>query len=83
MYQCHKVKKNHTKERQCLRKIDNIFIFVYLDNELFLAEWLTDERRLRLISSRDHCQGFSPLLIFDMPRAGFEPAQNLSSDFAE
>ena len=34
------------------------------------AEWLTDERRLRLISSRDHCLGFSPSQIPDTPRAG-------------
>ena len=31
-----------------------------------------------LISSRDHCQRFSPLQISDTPRAGFEPAQNLN-----
>ena len=45
--------------------------------------WLTDERCLCLISSRDHCQRFSPSQISDTPRAGFEPAQNLSSDFVE
>ena len=32
-----------------------------------------------LMSSRDHCQRSSPSLIFDTLRAGFEPAQNLSS----
>ena len=36
-----------------------------------------------LISNWDYCQRFSPLQIFDTPRAGFEPAQNLSSGFAE
>ena len=36
-----------------------------------------------LISSRDHCQRSSPSRISDMPRAGFEPAQNLSSGLVE
>ena len=36
-----------------------------------------------LISSRDHCQRSSPSWISDTPRAGFEPAQNPSSDFVE
>ena len=45
--------------------------------------WLTDERHLRFISCRDHCQRFSPSQIFDTPQAGFEPAQNLSSDFVK
>ena len=44
--------------------------------------WLTDERR-SLISSRDHSQRSSPSRISDTPRAGFEPAQNLSSGFDE
>ena len=35
------------------------------------------------ISSRDHCQRSSPSRISDTPRAGFEPAQNLSSDFVD
>ena len=36
-----------------------------------------------LISSWDHCQRSSPSRISDTPRAGFEPVQNLSSDFVE
>ena len=36
-----------------------------------------------LISSRDHCQRYSPLQISDTPQAGFEPAQNMSSDLVE
>ena len=36
-----------------------------------------------LISNRDHCQRSSPSRISDTPRAGFEPAQNLSSGFVE
>ena len=38
---------------------------------------------LTLISSQNHCLRFSPLQISDMPLAGFEPAQNLSSGFVE
>ena len=42
--------------------------------------WLTDERCSRLISSRNHCQRFLPSQISDTSQAGFELAQNLSSD---
>ena len=45
--------------------------------------WLTDEMRFSLIYSRDHCQRSSPLQISDTLQTGFEPAQNLSSGFAE
>ena len=41
---------------------------------------MVDRRKaISLISSRDHCQRSSPLWISAMPRAEFEPAQNLSS----
>ena len=50
---------------------------------IVFAEWLTDKRRFSLISSRDHCQRSSPSWISDTPRAGFEPAQNLSSGLVE
>ena len=36
-----------------------------------------------LNSSRDHCQRSSASWISNMPRAGFEPVQNLSSGFVE
>ena len=36
-----------------------------------------------VIFSRDHCQRFPPSQISDTSRAGFEPAQNLSSDLVE
>ena len=36
-----------------------------------------------LISSRDHCQRFSPSRISDRLRAGVEPAQNLSLGLVE
>ena len=49
-----------------------------------LTDWLVDRRKaFSLISSRDHCQRPSPSPISDTPRAGFETAQNLSSDFDE
>ena len=45
---------------------------------------MVDRRKaLSLISSRDHCQRSSPSRISDTPRAGFEPAQNLSSGLVE
>ena len=45
---------------------------------------MVDRRKaFSLISSRDHCQRYSPSRISDMPRAGFEPAQNLSSGLVE
>ena len=36
-----------------------------------------------LISSRNHCQRSPPFRMSDMPRAGVEPAQNLSLGFVE
>ena len=45
---------------------------------------IADQRKaLSLISSRDHCQRSSPWWISDMPRAWFEPVQNLSADCVE
>ena len=45
---------------------------------------MVDRRKaFSLISSSDHCQRSSPWRIFDTPRAGFEPVQNLSSGFVE
>ena len=45
---------------------------------------MVDRRKaFSLISSRDHCQRSSPSRISDTPRAGFKPAQNLSSGFVE
>ena len=52
------------------------------DNELLL--WYFDQRKwFSLISNRGHGQRFSPSRISDTPRAGFEPAQNLSPGFVE
>ena len=45
---------------------------------------MVDRRKaFSLISSRDNCQRSSPSRISDTPRAGFEPAQNLSSGLVE
>ena len=41
------------------------------------------QKILSRISSWDHCQRSSPSRISDMPRAGFEPSQNLSSGLVE
>ena len=41
------------------------------------------QKAFSLISSRNHCQRYSPPRISDTSRAGFEPAQNLSSGFVE
>ena len=60
--------------------------FVANDDELMMNCFcgMVDQRKtLGFISSRDHCQRFSPSQISDTPQAGFEPAQNLSSHFVE
>ena len=40
-------------------------------------------KALSFISSQDHCLRSSPSQISDTLQAGFEPVQNLSSDFVE
>ena len=45
---------------------------------------MVDRRKvLSFISSRDYCQRYSPSRSPDTPRAGFEPARNLSSGLVE
>ena len=45
---------------------------------------MVDQRKtFRLICSWDHCQRSSPSRISNMPQAGFEPVQSLSSGLAE
>ena len=45
---------------------------------------MVDRRKaVTLLSSRDHCQRSSPPRNSDTPRAGFEPAQKLSSGLVE
>ena len=58
-----------------------IFIIILLIDELncFFCGIVDRRKAFSLISSGDHCQRSSPSRISDTPRAGFEPAQNLSS----
>ena len=44
---------------------------------------MVDRKAFSYISGRDHCWRPSPSQISDMWRAGFEPAQNLSSGLVE
>ena len=45
---------------------------------------MVDQRKVfSIISSQDHCQRSSLSRIFNTPRAGFEPGQNLSSGLVE
>ena len=44
-------------------------------------EWLTDANALNFISSRDPCWMFSSSQTFDKPKARFESAQNLITNF--
>ena len=56
--------------------------FLYDDDNLFCG--MVDRLKVfSYISSRDHCQRSLPLRISDTPRAGFEPAQNLSLGLVE
>ena len=55
----------------------------YVFMNLFFCGMVDRRRVLSLNSCRDHCQISSPSRISDTPRAGFEPAQNLSSGFVE
>ena len=75
---------------QCRRDVfgDKIFsdtpVGITTTGELNCFCGMFDQRgALRLISSWDHCQRFSPSQISDMLQAGVEPARNLSSGFAE
>ena len=69
----------------------SVFIHTYTYAETFSLMMMmncfcgmVDRRKaFTLISSRDHCQRSSPSQISDTLRAGFEPAQNLSSGFDE
>ena len=62
--------------RYVMHKVD----WEFDDDDLFL--WYSwPSNTFSLISSRDHCQRSSPSRISHTPRAGFEPAQNLSLGF--
>ena len=51
------------------------------DDDFFF--WYDRQKVFSLTSRRDHCQRSLPSRISDTPRAGFEPAQNLSSGSVE
>ena len=57
-------------------------LFLFLMMNCFCG-MIDRHKALSLISSWDHCQRSSPRRISDTSRAGFEPAQNLSSGFVE
>ena len=61
---------------------DEMMVMMMMMKNCFCG--MVDRRKaFSLISSRDHRQRSSPSRISDKPRAGFEPAQNLSSGFVE
>ena len=65
----------------------SIFVWVLMMMMMMMVNCfcgMVDRRKaFSLIFSRDHCQRSSPSRISDTPRAGFEPAQNLSSGLVE
>ena len=62
----------------------NCFHFLYYFGVIIMMMMMVDWRKaFSLNSSRDHYQISSPSRISDTPRAGFEPAQNLSSGLVE
>ena len=64
-------------KRSLLGAYNSTFLLMMMMMNCFCG--MVDRRRaLSLISTRDHCQKSSPSRIPDTPRAGFEPAQNLS-----
>ena len=81
-------RKERTEDYKII--FDYIRLYLLKDNEfgcLIMMNWfcgMVDRRKpFSLISSGYHCQRSSPLQISDTPRAGFEPAQNLSSGLVE
>ena len=57
---------------------------IYDDEMMICFCGMVDQRKVfSFISSLEHCQRSSPSRIFDTPRAGFEPAQNLSLGLVE
>ena len=69
-------------ERYTIKSASLLLLMMMMMMNCFCG--MVDQRKVfSLISSRDHCHRSSPLQISDMPRAGFEPAQNLSSGSVE
>ena len=83
-------KKNKVKTNIPLlaKKIQSVYISNF--NTPILYWWMNSfcgmadgRKAVSLVSKRNHCQRSSSSRISDMPRTGFEPAQNLSSGFVE
>ena len=92
MIQTVKISKFHGDRVFCL--LGRAFLIKFYENEINITTMMmimmimngfcgmVDQRKVfSLISSWEHCLRSSPLKISDMPRAGFQPAQNLSSGF--
>ena len=60
--------------------LNNLLIMMMMNCFCGLVDW---RKAFTLISSQDHYQRSSPSWISNMPQAGFEPVQNLSSCFVE
>ena len=67
----------------CLKKDAPSLLIMMMSCFCGFEEWLTNERRLSLISSPNHCQRFLASQILDKLWAGFKPVQNLISDVIE
>ena len=53
------------------------------DDELVFCGLVDRQKALSFISDWDYCRRSSPSLISDTPQAGFEPVQNVRSDFVK
>ena len=62
------------------RKLSKVVIMMMMN---YFCGMVDRQKAFSLISSRNHCQRYSPPRISDASRAGFEPAQSLSSGFVE
>ena len=68
----------------CYKSYTSLKAVSYLEMMINCFCGMVDQQNgFSLIFSRHHCQWSLPLRISDTPRAGFEPAQNLSSGFVE
>ena len=68
--------------RQC---VDTLMMMMMMMMMMMICFCRIVDRRkaLSFIFSQDHCQRYSLSQISDTPKAVFEPAHNLSSDFIE
>ena len=71
---------NISEKKNVKTKINNKCIDEFMN---WFCGMVDQRKAFSLISSWDHCQRSSLSRISDTPRAGFGPAQNLSSGFVE